>query len=121
MTKLYGSHGYINFVATPITDVDNAARRISLIMELDEGKQFRVGKVEVFGLEPSKAAMLTSILKPGDIFKSGLVDDFVKANMTGLSEEESREVFEMRKSEKEGMVDIVFDFRRWNSQGTSKQ
>jgi|HubBroStandDraft_4_1064222.scaffolds.fasta_scaffold28792_3 hypothetical protein len=45
--KLYASHGYINFVATPVTEVENDARRISLVLELSEGRQFRVRKVEV--------------------------------------------------------------------------
>jgi outer membrane protein insertion porin family len=33
---LYGSHGYIDFVTTPITDIDNETQRINLTMELDQ-------------------------------------------------------------------------------------
>jgi outer membrane protein assembly factor BamA len=112
MKKLYGSHGYINFVAMPITDVDDAARRISLIMELSEGKQFRVRTIEVLGLKPSKTAMLTSRVKPGDVFQYSLVEAFVKANLPGFLDLTSSEVLDLRKDQKEGTVDIVADFRR---------
>jgi outer membrane protein assembly factor BamA len=112
MKKFYDSHGYINFVAMPITDVDDVALRISLVMELSEGKQFRVRKVEVFGLKPSKAAMFTSTVKPGDVFQHSLVEAFVKANLPGFLDLTSSEVLDLRKDEKAGTVDIVVDFRR---------
>jgi outer membrane protein assembly factor BamA len=111
MEKFYGSYGYLNFVETPVTEVDDATQRISLLMELDEGKQFRVGKVEVFGLEASKAAMLTSALQAGDVFNRSLVDDFVEANMSALPEGASRNVLGTYSDEKQGTVDIVVDFR----------
>jgi outer membrane protein insertion porin family len=116
MKRLYGSQGYINLVAIPVTEVDDAAQRISLIMELDQGRQFRVRKVEVFGLEPSKAAVLTSEVKPGDIFQYGIVEAFVKANLPGSLDVTSSEVLDMHKSEKEGTVDVVVDFRRLSNQ-----
>ncbi len=110
--KLYGSHGYINCVATPVTDADDATQRVSLIMELDEGKQFHVRKIEVFGLKPSKAAMLMSSVKPGDVFQYSLVEAFVKANLPGFLDVTSSEVLDLRKDQKAGTVDIVVDFRR---------
>ncbi len=112
MMKLYHSHGYVNFVATPETEADDATQHISLRMELDEGKQFRVRKVEVIGLKPSEAAMLTSKVKPGDFFQYSLVEAFVKANLPEFLDVTSSEVLTMRKNEKEGAVDIVVDFRR---------
>ncbi len=120
MKRLYGSDGYIDFVATPATDVDDIARRVSLIMEVDEGKQFRVGKVEVLGLEPGKAAALTSRVKPGDVFQYSLVETFVRANIPGFLDVTSSEVLKMRKSERDGTVDIVADFRWLAHQSSSE-
>jgi outer membrane protein assembly factor BamA len=111
LMKAYHSYGYRNFVATPVTEVNDATQRISLLMELDEGKQFRVGKVEVFGLPPTKAVMLTSALQPGDVFNRSVVDEFVEANMAALPEGASRHVLGIQGDEKEGTVDIVVDFR----------
>jgi outer membrane protein assembly factor BamA len=112
MKKLYDSRGYLNFVATPDTAADDATQRISLVMELDEGKQFRVGKVEVFGLEPSKAAALTSRVKPGDVFQYSHVEAFVKANIPTFLDVTSSEVLDLRKRQRDGIVDIVVNFRR---------
>jgi len=112
MKRLYDSHGYINFVAIPVTEADDATQRISLLMELDEGKQFRVGKVSVFGLEPGKAAALTSRVKPGDVFQSSLVEAFVKANIPAFLDVTSSEVLDLRRNQKSGTVDIIADFRR---------
>jgi outer membrane protein assembly factor BamA len=112
LKKLYSAYAYINFVSTPITDVDDAALRVSLMMELAEGKQFRVRTVEVFGLKPSKAAMLTSTVKPGDLFQDSVVEAFVKENLPGFLDVTRSEVLDLRKNEKEGTVDIVVDFRR---------
>ena len=112
MKKLYDSHGYVNFVAIPETEVDDATQRISLVMELDQGKQFRVGKVEVLGLAPGKAAALTSRVKPGDVFQYSLVKTFVEANIPNFLDVESSEVLDIRKRQRDGRVDIVVDFRR---------
>ena len=112
MKRFYDSNGYVNFVATPVTDVDNTALRISLVMELSEGKQFRVRNVEVFGIKPSKAAMLTSRVKPGDVFQYSLVEAFVKENLPGFLDVTSSEVLDLRKDHKAGTVDVVVDFRR---------
>jgi outer membrane protein assembly factor BamA len=116
MKKLYDYHGYINFVATPETEADDATQRISLRMELDEGKQFRVGKVEVFGLEPSKAAALTSRVKPGDVFNRSVVDKFIEANIAALPEGASCHVLGLDKDFKKRTVDVVVDFRPWPEQ-----
>jgi hypothetical protein len=120
MRKLYDSHGYINFVATPETEADDATQRISLVMELCEGKQFRVRKIEIFGLEPSKAAMLTTMVRPGDVFQYSLVETFVKANLPEFLDVTSSEVLDLRKDQKEGAVDIVVDFRRLAHQSSSE-
>jgi hypothetical protein len=68
--------------------------------------------VEVFGLEPSKAAILTSRVKPGDVFQYSLVEGFAKENIPGFLDATASEVLDMHKDQKAGTVDIVVDFRR---------
>ncbi len=114
--KLYASHGYIDFVAEPITEIQKDARRISLVMELSEGRQFRVSKIEVLGLEPGKAAMLTPNLKPGDVFRNEPLEEFIRANIPELTDVTASEVLVLRKNEKDAAVDILFDFRVWERQ-----
>jgi hypothetical protein len=114
--KLYVSHGYIDFVAEPGTEVEEDARRISLVLELSEGRQFRVRKIEVLDLEPGKAAMLTPKLKPGDVFQNEPLEEFIRANIPELTDVALSEVLVLRKNEKDASVDILFDFRVWERQ-----
>ena len=52
-----------------MTDIDDGHdHRISLIMGLDQQKQFRLHTVEVFGLDPKMESLLRAKLKTGDVF-----------------------------------------------------
>ena len=52
LRTLYASKGYINFTPVPNTQTDEAARLISLNVDVDEGAQFRFGPLEFAGEEP---------------------------------------------------------------------
>jgi len=110
--RRYIEYGYFNFVATPVTEVNDSKQRISLIFELDQGKQFRISKVEVRGSVPGSEAKLISKLHPGDIFKPSVVEDSVRAIAPGLSDEELKKALSLRKNEKTGTVAIIVDFRQ---------
>src|ERR1700723_189953 len=47
--KLYGGYGYINFVATPNTEVNHAKKLVNITMEFDQGKPFYVRRIEFSG------------------------------------------------------------------------
>ena len=49
LRKAYGSLGYINFVGTPTPRFDEAKHLIYLDIDLDEGKQFYVSRIEFSG------------------------------------------------------------------------
>jgi outer membrane protein insertion porin family len=50
LRKAYGELGYINFTSVPDTKFDDENRLISLVIDFDEGKQFRIGSVSVLGV-----------------------------------------------------------------------
>ena len=108
--RLYHSHGYINFVATPVTEVDDSDGTISLTLELDEGKQFRLRKTEVQGLNPQSESALKWPMHPGDIFNNELFEDFFTDNKDILPAGASPRNAELIKNEKYGTVDIRFVF-----------
>ncbi len=110
LKRLYGSHGYINFVATPLTEADDSNGTISLTMELDEGKQFRLRKTEVSGLDPQAASALKWPMRPGDIFNNELFKDFFTDNKGILPAGTSPRNLELRKNEKNGTVDLRLVF-----------
>lgn len=111
LRKMYASKGYIDFVAVPVTEVDDVGRRISLVMEVQEGPQFRVGRVEVFGLDPRMETLLRSKLKPGEPFNPEVVDDFYKENKSVLPADVSPQDMEIYRGVRNGTIDLVFDFR----------
>lgn len=49
LQKAYGALGYINFVAIPTPTVDEAKKTVSFNIDIDEGRQFYVSRIEFQG------------------------------------------------------------------------
>jgi hypothetical protein len=111
LRKLYGSHGYIDFVVSVTTDIDGEHQRILLTLEIDEGKQFRIGKVEVFGPNPRMEDLLKSTLKPGEIYNDQALQNFLKEHKSSLPPDVSFEDMEFRRNVPRGIVDLRFNFQ----------
>lgn len=111
LKKFYGSNGYVDFTASPFEDIDDATQRISLVLDLDEQKQFRVGKVEALGLYRATESILRSKLKPGDIFNDQVIKDFLEENKSALPADASTRDVKLQLDVRNGTVDVVFDFR----------
>jgi outer membrane protein insertion porin family len=47
--KAYGQLGYINFVGIPKVDVDEAKKTVTMNIDIDEGKQYYVSRIEFTG------------------------------------------------------------------------
>jgi hypothetical protein len=82
--KLYGQQGYIDMVAVPLTDIDNAHQTVSFMFELDEQRQFRVGRVEVYGLDAKTASSLVWSIKAGDVYSNEKVQKFFEDNKSSF-------------------------------------
>ena len=109
--QLYASHGYIDFSAEPDFDVDDADRRISLNLGLDQQKQFRIDRLEVDDIDPRTENLLRSMIRPGDVFNNDVVKQFFEDNKSVLPSNASPgENLEIQKNVKEGIVSLHFDF-----------
>lgn len=108
---LYADNGYIDIIAMPITDSDDEHQLISLQVELYEQKQYRVGKLDISGLDAKAKNSLIWKLKPGDIFNFQLFEAFFKDNESllpaGTSMSNSSQIV---RNIKDGTVDINFKF-----------
>lgn len=112
LTKMYDPLGYINFIASPDTEIDEAQQRISVTFELEEDKPFTVGQVEVLGLAGDAFENgLKMRLKTGDPFNPRLVDEFFSDNKGILPPLASQENVQIRQGLVNNTVDVVFDFR----------
>lgn len=111
MRRLYGTKGYIDFIAAPITEIDSRNHRIWLTFELDEQKQFLIEKVEIFGLKPALERNLRSRVKLGAPLNWSLVEGFLKANQAVLPPDAWRSNVRVDRDLKNGTVELLFDFR----------
>ncbi len=109
--RLYASHGYIDFTATPGFQIVNATDRITLAYLLDEGKQYRVGALEILGLDKYLVPVLRAELLPGKVFDWSRVVDFYRSQQPGLAPGVSPEDDEIFRDVKTGKVNLVLDFR----------
>jgi outer membrane protein insertion porin family len=72
--RTYGKLGYINFTPDPETRTDEGTGRIYIDIDMDEGKPFRVGSIEVVTADPAVGREFLDgfPLKAGDIYNSEL-------------------------------------------------
>jgi len=110
LTKLYNSHGYIDFTVVPDTEVDEDLQRISLEMRLDEQKQFRVGSIEIRGLDPNLEVRLRSIIVPGEIINYQSIAAFFKANQAVLPPR-ALDNLQILRNVRTGIADLTLDPR----------
>jgi outer membrane protein assembly factor BamA len=104
LRRAYGKKGFINLVAVPTFNIDETNDRITIVVELDEGKQFHVGKVQVLGGDSQLAQKLIkdSGLTSGSVFDASLLDN-LKLSKSFRPEDDVERVLD----ERQGTVDLT--------------
>ncbi|HZP24418.1 MAG TPA: outer membrane protein assembly factor BamA [Terriglobales bacterium] len=74
LRKAYAALGYINFTPVPNTDADDEKRLISLRIDLDEGKQFFVRRIEFQGNTTTRDKVIRRelALEEGQVYNGNL-------------------------------------------------
>jgi outer membrane translocation and assembly module TamA len=111
-TRLYSTRGHIDSTVTPQTESDSERQTISLTIEIDEGAEFRIGRVTILGLSQKAEMSLKIKLKSGDLFNEEILEEFFKENEHLLPANAS--AMENSKIERDmnaRTIDIEFDFR----------
>src|SRR5882762_2464642 len=112
LRKAYGEIGYINFTSLPDTTFDDEDRLISLEIDFDEGKQFRVGTVKVLGAEYARGQILKALpIKRGQIYNSRLWEESLLTYASMFRECYCRKHETRHLDEKPGLVTLTLDFR----------
>jgi len=111
LKKLYGEFGFINMVAEPQTDTDDAARRINMTFNIEEDKQFFVRRIEFQGNTTTRDKVIRRelLLDEGDMFNSRLWEvSVLRLNQLGffdpIKPEEANEG--VKPDNRAGLVDI---------------
>jgi outer membrane protein insertion porin family len=74
LRKAYGSLGFINFSAVPETSIDEQHKTVSLNIDLDEGKQFYVRRIEFQGNTTTRDKVIRRelVLEEGALYNEKL-------------------------------------------------
>jgi TonB family protein len=111
----YGQLGYINLTSVPDTQFSEERQTISLDIDLDEGKQFVVSRIDIIGSDQSgfQNVLKEIVVKPGDIYNQRLVDLSLQHSGSLLAPDAVPEPrFNLQLNKRAGTVAITYDFRR---------
>jgi len=120
--KLYGEYGYIDFVATPITDLDDVKKLVNLTMELDQQKQFHVRRIEFSGNTTTRDKVIRRelLVDEGWVFNNRLWElSILRLNQLGYFETIKPEDADLKRNVKAGTVDITLKVKEKNKQSIS--
>ncbi len=103
----------MDFTVGADTQLDDDLRPgISLVLNLDLQKQYRIGNVDIAGLDPKLEARLRAIVRPGEIYLPYAVADFFEQNKSKLpSGLNPWKAMHVHFNGKDGIIDLVFEFR----------
>ena len=113
LRRAYGEFGYVNSTAVPDTRFNEERQTISLEIDLNEGKQFYVSRIDIMDESGFQNVLKDIIVKPGDVYDQRLVDLFLRHSVSLLPHDASLEPrFNLRLNERASTVAIRYDFRR---------
>jgi hypothetical protein len=107
---LYTSSGYID-TTIRLSEYDNGGNTLSMVVEIEEGPQYRVRNIEIVGLDPTLEGVLRSKLKPGDVMNFKVIHDFYADNKSVLPTGASPQTVKLIRDRQNAQVDVSFDFR----------
>ena len=113
LRKAYGELGYINFTPLPDTKIDEAKKSIDLVVDIDEGKQFFVRRIEFAGNTTTRDKVIRRevVLEEGQAYNSRLWElSLLRLNQLGYFEQlkpDDPNVTDRKLDEKAGTVDLT--------------
>src|SRR6202166_1270778 len=111
--KAYGQLGYINFTSIPNTPFDEEKKRVFLDIDVDEGKQFYVRRIEFQGNTTTRDKVIRReiVLEEGQIYNQQLWElSIQRLNQLGFFDNlkpDDPNVTERHLNEKDGTVDLT--------------
>ncbi len=115
LRKAYGELGYINFVGSPTPRIDEAKKLVYLDIDCQEGKQFRVGRIEFQGnsITRDKVIRRELLLEEGQLYNSRLWDlSLLRLNQLNYFEAlKADQDSESRQNADDGTVDLLLKLK----------
>ncbi len=113
LRKAYGEYGYINYTGLPQTTFDDEKKLANLEIDIDEGKQFYVRRIEFAGNTTTRDKVIRRelALEEGGIYNSRLWElSLLRLNQLSYFDQlkpDDPNVTEKRLDEKNGYVDLT--------------
>ena len=113
LRKAYGEAGYINFTSVPDTKFDDEKKTVNLEIDVDEGKQFYVRRIEFQGNTTTRDKVIRReiALEEGQIYNSRYWElSLMRLNQLGYFDQlkpEDPNTTERHLDEKAGTVDLT--------------
>ena len=115
LRKSYGEYGYIQFIGTPTPTFDEAKKTIVLNIDIDEGKQFYVSRIEFTGntITRDKVIRREMLIEEGQVYNSRLLDlSLLRLNQLSYFETlKSDQDVETHQNVDAGTVDLLVKLR----------
>ena len=113
LRKAYGQVGYINYTAVPSTTFDDEKKIADLEIDVDEGKQFYVRRIEFVGNTTTRDKVIRRelALEEGGIYNSKLWElSLLRLNQLSYFDQlkpDDPNVTDKKLDEKDGLVDLT--------------
>jgi outer membrane protein insertion porin family len=113
LRNAYGDIGYINFTSIPNTTFDEDKKLVNLEIDVDEGKQFNVRRIEFSGNTTTRDKVIRRelALEEGQVYSERLWKlSLLRLNQLGYFEQlkpEDPNITERHLNEEEGTVDLT--------------
>ncbi|SRR5260221_3562929 len=112
ITRAYVRDGYVDATAAPDFEIDEDRATIDVILKIDEQAPYRLGSIEMLGVNVlTREKLMESLPKSGQVFDGTQLWDFFKANQSILPSDVSVDDVNVKRDPKSKTVAILFDFR----------
>ena len=124
-TKIYGQYGFIDFVPTPETDIDQAAKRIDVTMKFDEGKQYYVRRIDFSGNTTTRDKVIRRqlLIDEGGLFNKRAWElSILRINQLDYFDKiDADKAVEIKRNTKAGTVDLLLKLKEKGKQSIGLQ
>jgi Surface antigen variable number repeat len=112
----FAEFGYLDVHLTPTPQYDDSAKRVSYLVSIDQGTQYRMGQLVLSGLSVEGERRIRDAWKigPGEVFDESTYDEFLSKGIdqafAGFPAHYDKIGRYLQKNPKTGTVDVMLDF-----------
>jgi len=108
ISRAYSERGFIDCTVT--NNMEHVNQTLAIVVDVNEGPQYRWGNIQAIGLDPKKEALLKSRRVTGSPVNPKLIRDFYQEYESLLPVGASPESVNWQPDAQRAIVDLTFDF-----------